>query len=176
MNAVFSVHFVVLYWAGSLRLSFPSTHTRFRSPLSRGLPCPVGSAFRVFVYPLSGLLLQNPLSHFSDPSVLGIFSFRVFLPSKSRTSLEALALLPFSPQPATADFFGRAARLQSVGLQSFSPFEEPCSPGPLLHDLREPVLSWSSRLWGFPLRPFLARQSHSSFALSVATRSSNLAL
>jgi hypothetical protein len=49
---------------GSLRLSRPSAHSGLRSPLFQGLPRPVGSAFRVFVYPLSGLLLQKS----SEPS------------------------------------------------------------------------------------------------------------
>jgi hypothetical protein len=51
----------------SLRLSLPSTHAGLRSPLYQGLPRPVGSAFRVFVYPLSGFLLLNPLEPFFRP-------------------------------------------------------------------------------------------------------------
>lgn len=50
--------------AGFLRLCFPSTHTGFRSPLARGLPRPVRSAFRVSFYPLSGFLLPES----SEPS------------------------------------------------------------------------------------------------------------
>lgn len=61
------------------------------------MPRPVRSAFRVWVHPLSGLLLPTPLNRFSGPSVLGILSFRVFLPQTSHPSLEvrcSLALYP----------------------------------------------------------------------------------
>jgi hypothetical protein len=53
------------------------------------LPRPVGSAFRVFVHPLSGFLLLNLWYHFSGPSVHGVLPFRVFLPLKSRAFLKA---------------------------------------------------------------------------------------
>jgi hypothetical protein len=45
-----------------------------------------------FDYPLSGFLLPKPLSRLSDSSVPGISPFRAFLPSKSRSSLEAFLL------------------------------------------------------------------------------------
>jgi len=135
-----------LLGTGSLRLSLPTTLTGNRSLRLQGLPRPVGSAFRVFVYPLSDFLLQNPLSRFSDSSVPGVHSFRVFLPSTIGASLET----PCSPVLCSATcghrFLGLVARLQSVGLQSFAPVEEPCSPGLLLHNLREPLLSWSFHL------------------------------
>lgn len=35
-----------------------------------------------FHYPLSGFLLPGPVSHLPDSSVLGVFPFRVLLPSK----------------------------------------------------------------------------------------------
>lgn len=66
------------------------------SPHNRGLPHPVGYAFRVS-YPLSGLLLPKPLSYVSSPSVLGVHLSRVLLPSKSASPLgvdSSLALLP----------------------------------------------------------------------------------
>jgi hypothetical protein len=72
-----------------------------------------------FVYPLSGFLLPKPLDHFSDPSVPGILPFRVFLPSKSGSSLEASFSL--------AVFLAHLNRvvLNQPRLQSFVPFEEP---------------------------------------------------
>jgi hypothetical protein len=50
-----------------------------------------------FDYPLSGFLLPHPLDRFSDPSVLGVHPFRVFLPSKSQVSLETLCSPALSP-------------------------------------------------------------------------------
>lgn len=50
-----------------------------------------------FDYPLNGLLLPNPLSRVSDSSVRGFHPFRVFLPVKSRTPLEASCSLVVNP-------------------------------------------------------------------------------
>jgi len=105
----------------SLRLSCPSTHAGIRSPRNQGLPRPVRSAFRVFVYPLSGFLLLNPLDRFSGPSVHGVYPFRVLLPLKSRTSLEV-------PEPSCP--FARRIRpclTTSPGLQGVAPSKEPHS-------------------------------------------------
>jgi hypothetical protein len=62
------------------------------------LPRPVRSAFRVWVYPLSGFLLPTPLNHFSGPSVPGILSFRVLLPQTSHPSLEVRCSLTLYPR------------------------------------------------------------------------------
>lgn len=146
-GSAFSVHSLPpIYGTGSLRLSLPSAHARMGSLPYRGLPRPVRAACRVWVDPLSGFLLPSPLDRFSDPSALGIHSFRVFLPAPSRTSLEATCSLALRPATCDCRFFGRAARLQPVELQSLAPGTEPCSPSLLLHNLREPLLSWSSHL------------------------------
>jgi hypothetical protein len=72
-----------------------------------------------FDYPLSGLLLPKPLDRFSDPSVPGIPPFRVFLPSKSVSSLEASCSLAVFLVPLNE------VVLNQPRLQSFVPFEEP---------------------------------------------------
>lgn len=94
---------------------FPSTLTGAGSLPYQGLPHPVRSALRVS-YPLSGLLLPEPLNHISGSSILGIIPFRVFFPSKSRVFLKTFCSLAVRPTALSA---GRRPRLQS-----FAPFEE----------------------------------------------------
>jgi hypothetical protein len=68
------------YRCGSLR-----TYPRFTSP--RYVP-PAG-----FDYPLGGFLLPRPLDHFSGPSALGVFPFRVLLPCEEPYLSQGLAAL-----------------------------------------------------------------------------------
>jgi hypothetical protein len=73
----------------SLRLFAPSTLTGTRSLRLPGFASPRTLRFQGF-YPLNAFLLLEPLNRVSGPSVLGVNLFRVFFPSKSRTSFEAL--------------------------------------------------------------------------------------
>jgi hypothetical protein len=75
-----------------------------------------------FGYPLGGLLLAEPLSHFFRLKRSWVCSFRVLLPMVSRASLKALLL----SCPFIAAFTRRLA--QPLELQSFAPTIEPYSP------------------------------------------------
>jgi hypothetical protein len=85
------------------------------------LPRPVGSAFRVFVYPLSGFLLPNPLEPFFRPKRSWDSPLQSLSPfEEPRLSRSGFALLPFSA-PDTAVI------TMLPGLQSLHPFKEPYS-------------------------------------------------
>jgi len=107
------------------------------------LPHPVGSAFRVSFYPLSGFLLLNLWNHFSGPSVHGVCPFRVLLPLKSRASLKAYCSHAL---PHTG--YGRASRCCS-DFRALLPSKSR-SRGLAITPNPESLLSW-----GFPaLGPF----------------------
>lgn len=118
---------------GSLRLSLPSALTGYRSPPVQGLPRPVRSAFRVFVYPLSVFRLRAPFEPFFRLKRSWGSPLQSFTPLKDPYLFRGGLLScppPRNLRPPIS--FGRTARLQPAGLQSLSPFEEPCSPEPLL--------------------------------------------
>jgi hypothetical protein len=105
----------------SLRLFFPSTLSGNGSLRVQGLPHPVGSAFRVFVYPLSGLLLPNPLAPFFRPKRSWDFPLQSFVPlAEPYFSRSPLLSCP-SAHPM------RPCISMEPGLQSLAPCQEPCS-------------------------------------------------
>jgi hypothetical protein len=114
-----------------------------------------------FDYPLSGFLLPEPLSHLSGPSTLGIFPFRVFLPSKSAASFEAVC-----SHALRADAPGLGNK-QTPDSRAFLPSKSRIlKPG--IAQKSEPLLSWGfASLRLYPLQPCRLFPAHSSFALSV---------
>jgi hypothetical protein len=113
------------------------------------LPHPVGSAFRVSLHPLNGFLLLNLWNHFSGPSVHGVCPFRVFLPLKSRASLEAYcshALLRIG--------YGRASRCCS-DFRALLPSKSRAR-GLAITPNPESLLSWGFPALGFFSSPTLA--------------------
>ena len=105
----------------SLRLSFPSTHAGIRNPLNQGLPRPVGSAFRVFVYPLSGFLLLNPLEPSFRPKRSWDSPLQSLAPlAEPRFSRSQLLSCPLAP-------WIRPGTTKVLGLQSLAPCQEPFS-------------------------------------------------
>jgi hypothetical protein len=81
------------------------------------LPHPVRSACRVSD-PLSGLLLPEPLSHLSGPSVRGFHPSEFFSLQRAPPLSRLFALLPLAAGHL-------AVMSRPVELQSFAPFEEP---------------------------------------------------
>lgn len=147
----------------SLRLSFPSTHTGIRSPHNQGLPRPVGSAFRVFVYPPSGFLLLNPLEPSFRPKRSWVSPLQSFPPFEEPCFSRSLLLsCPFTDRI-------RPCITNLLGLQSVAPFKEPSSRTSHYTE------SGAVTLLGFPSSgvfhssdPGLSRDSPSS-ALSLAS-------
>jgi len=147
----------------SLRLSLPSTHSGIRSLLNQGLPRPVGSAFRVFVYPLSGFFLLNPLEPFFRPKRSWDYPLQSFPPFEEPCLSRSLLL----SCPLAHWIRPRIAML--LGLQSVAPFKEPSSRTSHYTD------PGAVTLLGFPSSgvfhtsdPGLSRDSPSS-ALSLAS-------
>jgi hypothetical protein len=147
----------------SLRLSFPSTHAGIRSLLNQGLPRPVGSAFRVFVYPLSVFFLLNPLEPFFRPKRSWGFPLQSFSPFEEPYLSRGLLLsCPFAHRI-------RPCITILLGLQSVALFKEPSSR------ISHYTNSGAVTLLGFPSSevfhssdPGLSRDSPSS-ALSLAS-------
>jgi hypothetical protein len=105
----------------SLRLSLPSTHSGIRSLLNQGLPRPVGSTFRVFVYPLSGFFLLNPLAPFFRPKRSWDSPLQSFPPFEEPCFSRSLLLsFPFAHRI-------RPCITIAPGLQGVAPFKEPSS-------------------------------------------------
>ena len=147
----------------SLRLFFPSTHAGIRSLLNQGLPHPVGSASRVFVYPLSGFFLLNPLEPFFRPKRSWVSPLQSFSPFEEPClSRSQLLSCPFAHRI-------RPCITILLGLQSVAPFKEPSSR------IDHYTNSGAVTLLGFPNSgvfhssdPGLSRGSP-SFALSLAS-------
>jgi hypothetical protein len=121
---------------GSLRLFAPTTLTGAWSPLSQGLP-PLYVALSGFDYPLSGFLLQVLGIHFSGPSVLGVFPFRVLFPPSSWTPSQGRCSLDLSPFASGLDR-GRARPSEPCSRQ------RACLALPAVTQTTESLLSWGS--------------------------------
>ena len=140
----------------SLRLSLPSTHAGNGSPLNQGLPRPVGSAFRVWFYPLSGFLLPNPLVPFFRPKRSWGSPLQSFAPFEEPCLSRGLLLsCPFAPR----------IRPVSQGCSDFKallPSKIPAR-GPVITLNPEPILSWGFPALGCCTHPTLV--SHETLPL-----------
>jgi hypothetical protein len=138
-----------------------------RSPLNQGLPRPVGSAFRVSVYPLSGFLLPNPLEPFFRPKRSWDFPLQSFAPFEEPYFFRSpLLSCPFAHQI-------RPCITMVRGLQSVTPFKEPY---PRISLYTKPgattLLGFPSSGVFHPSDPGLSRDSPSS-ALSLTTNAAS---
>lgn len=141
----------------SLRLSLPSTHSGIRSLLNQGLPRPVGSAFRVFVYPLSVFFLLNPLEPFFRPKRSWDSPLQSFTPFEEPCLSRSLLLsCPFAHwmPPASQCCSDFRALLPSKSRPR----------GSVITPIPEPLLSWGFPALGCFTHPTLA--SHETLPLS----------